>query len=157
MTTRYHCQPTRQRTRREPTSLSAPRPPVRAAASRAAMAGIQVHACPRTPSGAPDARGTHTTQVRMKTRRKKVTKGWRLIKLAISLPPKCRAGARLKGHKEQVAVLRPHAASAGHVTKAAYSCVREGYVLQRSMCSRAPRKRRTSQNPQKANLAGSWP
>src|SRR5215211_1911821 len=130
MTTRYHCQPTRQRTRREPNSLSAPRPPVRAAASRAAMAGIQVHACPTTPKGAPDARGTHTTQVRMKTRRKKVTKGWRRIKLAISLPPKCRAGARFKGHKEQVAVLRPHAASAGHVTKAAYSCLRQGSVRQ---------------------------
>src|SRR5215203_3217121 len=90
MTTRYHCQPTRQRTRRAPSSLSAPRPPVRAAARSAAIAGAQVHAWPAAPSGAPDARGTHTTHVIMKTRRKKVTKGWRRSNLAISLPPKCR-------------------------------------------------------------------
>jgi hypothetical protein len=56
------------------------------------MAGAQVHACPTAPSGVPDARGTHTTHVRMKTRRKNVTKGWRRINLAISLSPKCRAG-----------------------------------------------------------------
>jgi hypothetical protein len=35
------------------------------------MAGAQVHTCPTTPSGAPDARGTHTAHVRMKTRRKR--------------------------------------------------------------------------------------
>jgi hypothetical protein len=38
-------------------------------------------------------------------------------------------------------VLRLHVASAGHVTREAYSWIREVYVLQRSMCSRAPRKR----------------
>src|SRR5215203_2576281 len=63
MTTAYHCQPTRQRTRRAPRSLTAPRPPVRAAASSAAMAGIQVHTCPRTPSGTPEARGIHAKEL----------------------------------------------------------------------------------------------
>jgi hypothetical protein len=41
----------------------------------------------------------------------------------------------------QVAVLHPHAASASHATKTPYSCLRAMYVLQSSMCSRAPRKR----------------
>jgi hypothetical protein len=64
-----------------------------------------------------------------------------------------------------VAVLRLHAASAGHVTKAAYSCLRGVYVRQST--KEAPnflelRKApdlprtpcmRTSQNPQKAKFA----
>src|ERR687893_79035 len=58
-----------------------------AAASSAATAGDQVHACPKTPSGAPEARGTHTTHAITKTSRKKVTKGWRRIDRAIPLPP----------------------------------------------------------------------
>src|ERR671913_1987953 len=41
----------------------------------------------------------------------------------------------------QVAVLCPHAASVGHVTKAAYSCVRRVYVRQGTKYVRAPRKR----------------
>src|SRR5215212_10350200 len=44
----------------------------------------------------------------------------------------------------QVAVLRLHAASAGHVTKAAYSCLRGVYVRQGTKHGRVPRKRRTS-------------
>lgn len=40
------------------------------------------------------------------------------------------AGPGLEGG--QVAVLRPHAASAGHVMNAAYACLRELYVLQRT-------------------------
>src|SRR5215203_2469378 len=36
--------------------------------------------------------------------------------------------------KGQVAVLHLHAASAGHVTKAAYSCLRRVYVLQSTKC-----------------------
>jgi hypothetical protein len=43
--------------------------------------------------------------------------------------------------KDQVAVLRLHVASSGHTTKAAYSCMSKEYVLQRSMCSIAPKKR----------------
>src|SRR5829696_1463595 len=46
----------------------------------------------------------------------------------------------------QVAVLRPHAASAGHVTKPAYSCLRGVYVRHGTKYVRAPRKRRTSEN-----------
>src|SRR5215208_380809 len=37
-----------------------------------------------------------------------------------------------------VAVLRPHAASAGHVTSAAYSCLREVYIRQDTKCARGP-------------------
>src|SRR5215207_6261330 len=46
----------------------------------------------------------------------------------------------------QVAVLRLHAVSAGRVTKAPYSWMRNKYVLQRSMCltvQRTPELRRT--------------
>jgi hypothetical protein len=52
------------------------------------------------------------------------------------------AGPGLEG--EQVAVLRLHAASAGHATKAAYSCGRQVYVPQGTKYERPPRKRRTS-------------
>jgi hypothetical protein len=41
----------------------------------------------------------------------------------------------------QVAVLRLHAASASHVTYAAYACLRGVYVLHGTKCSTAPRKR----------------
>src|SRR5215216_1262788 len=41
----------------------------------------------------------------------------------------------------QVAVLRLHAASAGHVTSAAYSCVKGIYVRYDTKHVRAPRKR----------------
>src|SRR5215210_7162433 len=46
----------------------------------------------------------------------------------------------------QVAVLRLHAASAGHATKVAYSCLRGMYVRYSTKHVRAPKKRRTSQN-----------
>src|SRR5215212_1404726 len=46
----------------------------------------------------------------------------------------------------QVAVLRLHAASTGHVTKPAYSCVRGMYVRCGTKVVRVPRKLRTSQN-----------
>src|SRR5215213_8287882 len=46
----------------------------------------------------------------------------------------------------QVAVLRLHAASASHVTKVAYSCLRGMYVRYSTKHVRAPKKRRTSQN-----------
>src|SRR5215212_4293355 len=49
------------------------------------------------------------------------------------------AGPGLEGR--QVAVLRLHAASAGHATKAAYSCLRAVYVRQGTKYERAPRKR----------------
>jgi hypothetical protein len=52
-----------------------------------------------------------------------------------------------------VAVLRLHAASAGHVTKAAYSCVSAMYVRYGTKHARVPRKRRTSQNSVKAKFA----
>src|SRR5215208_5932313 len=52
----------------------------------------------------------------------------------------------------QVAVLRLHAASTGHVTKPAYSCVRGMYVRCGTKVVRVPRKRRTSENPQNANF-----
>src|SRR5215204_6152499 len=45
----------------------------------------------------------------------------------------------------QVAVLRLHAASAGHVTKPAYSCVRGMYVRCGTKVVRVPRKLRTSE------------
>jgi hypothetical protein len=48
--------------------------------------------------------------------------------------------------KGQVAVLRLHAATAGHVTKAAYACLKIVYVLQGTKHVRAPKKRRTSEN-----------
>src|SRR5215211_6456136 len=48
--------------------------------------------------------------------------------------------------KGQVAVLRLHAATAGHVTKAAYACLKIVYVLQGTKHVRAPMKRRTSEN-----------
>src|SRR5215213_2513876 len=48
--------------------------------------------------------------------------------------------------KGQVAVLRLHAAPAGHVTKAAYACLKIVYVLQGTKHVRAPMKRRTSEN-----------
>jgi hypothetical protein len=55
-----------------------------------------------------------------------------------------------------VAVLRLHAASAGHVTKAAYSCLRGVYVRQStkeaSELLRTPCMR-TSENTQKAKFA----
>ena len=38
------------------------------------------------------------------------------------------AGPDLEGG--QVAVLRLHMATTGHITNAAYSCMRKGYVLQ---------------------------
>src|SRR5215207_5939219 len=53
----------------------------------------------------------------------------------------------------QVAVLRLHAASTGHVTKPAYSCVRGMYVRCGTKVVRVPRKRRTSENAQNANFA----
>src|ERR687898_3361447 len=73
-------------------------------------------------------------------------------------PQKLRGGAPTKRqvvgrvaspHLEgvQVAVLRLHAASVGHVTKPAYSCVRGVYVRQGTKHVRAPRKPRTSENP----------
>jgi hypothetical protein len=40
-----------------------------------------------------------------------------------------------------VAVLRLHATPTGHVSKGSYSCVRGMYVLQRSMCLKAPNLR----------------
>src|SRR5215208_7535918 len=46
----------------------------------------------------------------------------------------------------QVAVLRLHAASTGHVTKPAYSCVRGMYVRWGTKVVRVPRKLRTSEN-----------
>src|SRR5215208_530817 len=46
----------------------------------------------------------------------------------------------------QVAVLRLPAASAGHATKVAYSCLRGMYVRYSTKHVRAPKKRRTSQN-----------
>src|SRR5215212_9686893 len=46
----------------------------------------------------------------------------------------------------QVAVLRLHAASTGHVTKPAYSCVRGMYVRCGTKHVRVPRKLRTSEN-----------
>src|SRR5215211_1537557 len=52
------------------------------------------------------------------------------------------AGPHLEG--EQVAVLCLHAASAGHVTKSAYSCVRRMYVRHGTKHVRAPKKRPTS-------------
>jgi hypothetical protein len=52
-----------------------------------------------------------------------------------------------------VAVLRLHAASAGHVTKAAYSCLRGVYVRYVTKCARTPRDGRTSENAQNANFA----
>src|SRR5215218_648108 len=53
----------------------------------------------------------------------------------------------------QVAILRPHAASTGYATKAAYSCLRRVYVRQGTKLVRAPTKRRTSENAQKAKFA----
>src|SRR5215216_3264730 len=47
----------------------------------------------------------------------------------------------LLGYKEQVAVLRLHAASTSHVTDAAYSWTRNKYVLQST--KKAPELRRT--------------
>jgi hypothetical protein len=41
----------------------------------------------------------------------------------------------------EVAVLPLHAASAGHVTKAAYSCVRGMYMRHGTKCARTPKKR----------------
>jgi hypothetical protein len=61
------------------------------------------------------------------------------------------AGPSLEGG--QVAVLRLHVASAGHVTKSAYACVRRVYVRQGTKHVRAPRKRRISENSVKANFA----
>src|SRR5215213_6372646 len=52
-----------------------------------------------------------------------------------------------------VAVLRPHAASAGHVTKATYSYLRGVYVRHGTKHVRAPRKRRTSENAVKRKFA----
>jgi hypothetical protein len=52
-----------------------------------------------------------------------------------------------------VAVLRLHAASTGHVTKAAYSYVRGMYVRQGTKHVRAPKKRRTSENSVTAKFA----
>jgi len=63
----------------ESRSLTAARPPVRAAASSAAMVGAQVHTCPTTPTGTPAARGTHTMHVIPNVKRKKVAEGWRQI------------------------------------------------------------------------------
>jgi hypothetical protein len=48
----------------------------------------------------------------------------------------------------QVAVLRLHAASTGHVTKAAYSCLRGVYVRHVTKCARTPRNGRISENPE---------
>src|SRR5215217_7386035 len=53
----------------------------------------------------------------------------------------------------QVAVLRPRAASIGHVTKAAYSSSNGMYVRHGTKHVRAPRKRRTSENSVKAKFA----
>jgi hypothetical protein len=52
----------------------------------------------------------------------------------------------------QVAVLRLHAASVGHATNAAYSCVRGMYVRQGTKQVRAPRKPRASENSVNANF-----
>src|SRR5215216_354770 len=46
----------------------------------------------------------------------------------------------------QVAVLRLHVASVSHVTKSAYSCLREMYVRHGTKHVRVPRMRRTSEN-----------
>src|SRR5215204_2387557 len=56
----------------------------------------------------------------------------------------------------QVAVLRLHAAPVGHATNAAYSCLRAVYVLQGTKCVRAPRKRRTSEKPQRRSSQNSY-
>src|SRR5829696_1552196 len=56
ITSTYHCQPRRQRTRRSPRSLTAARPPVRAAAIIAARAGAQTTARHPLPSRTPNAR-----------------------------------------------------------------------------------------------------
>jgi hypothetical protein len=52
-----------------------------------------------------------------------------------------------------VAVLRLHAASTGHVTDAAYSCLRGVYVRYGTKCARTPKSGRTSENPQNAKFA----
>src|SRR5215203_5589957 len=55
----------------------------------------------------------------------------------------------LFGHKEQVAVLRLHAASTSHVTDAAYSCLRGVYVRY------GTKNARTSENSVTAKFAES--
>src|SRR5215217_4631478 len=52
----------------------------------------------------------------------------------------------------RVAVLRLHAACAGHVTKAPYSCLRRVYVLHGTKFPTSPRKRRTSENTSSRQL-----
>lgn len=59
----------------ESRSLTAARPPVRAAASSTAMVGAQVHTCPTTPTGTPAARHTHTMHVIPRVRRKRSLRG----------------------------------------------------------------------------------
>src|SRR5215218_3673363 len=56
---------------------------------------------------------------------------------------------------EQVAVLCLHVASAGHVTKKSYSCVRRMYVRHGTKHVRAPKKRRTPENSVKASFGES--
>ena len=73
ITTRYQCQPTRQRSSRRNSCLTAVRPPVRAAASTAAAAAIHVQSRPMAPNSTPIARGIHTAQVNAKASRKKTT------------------------------------------------------------------------------------
>src|SRR5215216_2075870 len=61
----------------------------------------------------------------------------------IKRPPLSVEGRRKKG-------VRP---PPRYVTKAAYSCLRGVYVRHGTKYARAPRKRRTSENPQNANFA----
>src|SRR5215213_4688968 len=56
----------------------------------------------------------------------------------------------------QLPVLRLHAASAGYVTKAPYSCLRRVYVLHGTKFSTSPRKCRTSENTSSSTL-GAYP
>jgi hypothetical protein len=53
----------------------------------------------------------------------------------------------------QVAVLRLHAASTGHVTRAAYSCARGVYVRHGTKHVRVATKRRPSENSVTAKFA----
>jgi hypothetical protein len=52
-----------------------------------------------------------------------------------------------------VAVLHLHAASAGHATKAAYSCVKGVYVRHGTKQVRIPRTSQTSENCVRAKFA----
>jgi hypothetical protein len=53
----------------------------------------------------------------------------------------------------RISVATPASRGGPHVTRAAYSCVRGMYVRKGTKYVRAPRKRRTSEKPQKAKFA----